>query len=160
MIFAFFESIKYVGHFFPLVILRVFMGSWFLQQALQKYNGDYLLQPKLAAAINEFLPNSNAPEWYRHILDTLVVPHWQIFAYTLMYFEFIIGVGLIVGFLTRPLAVLAAIVAWNYLYNCPAELVPFYSLQLVVAVVLAWLGAGRCLGMDYFFFKRQRGLLW
>jgi len=160
MIFAFFESIKYVGHMFPVVILRVFMGSWFLRQGLMKYNGDYLLQPKLAAAINEFLPGSDAPEWYRHVLDSAVVPHWQIFAYVLMYFEFLIGGGLILGFLTRPLALAAALVAWNYMYISSPDLVPFYSLQLVVGVVLAWLGAGRCLGMDYFFFKRQRGLLW
>lgn len=160
MIIAFLESIKYVGHFFPLVILRVFMGSWFLRQALVKYNGDYLVQPKLAAAINEFLPNSDAPEWYRNILDSVVVPHWQIFAYSLMYFEFIIGIGLILGFLTRPLALLAAFIAWNYGYNCAPDLIPLYSLQLVVCLVLSWLGAGRCLGLDYFFFKRQRGLLW
>lgn len=160
MIIAFLESVKYVGHFFPLVILRVFMGSWFLRQALLKYNGDYLLQPKLAAAINEFLPNSDAPEWYRNFLDSVVVPHWQLFAYSLMYFEFIIGTGLILGFLTRPLAILGAFIAWNYSYNTAPDLVPFYTLQLVVCLVLSWLGAGRCLGMDYFFFKRQRGLLW
>lgn len=160
MIFAFFESLKYVGHFFPLVVLRVFMGSWFMKEALAKYNSDYLLQPKLAAAINEFLPNSSAPDWYRNILDSAVVPHWQIFAYSLMYFEFLIGVGLIMGFLTRPLALLAAFIAWNYMYNSAADLTPFYTLQIVVALVLSWIGAGRCLGMDYFFFKRQRGLLW
>lgn len=160
MIFAFFESIKYVGHLFPVAILRIYLGQWFLRQALEKYNGDYLLQPKLAAAINDFLPNSTAPEWYRHLLDAVVVPNWQIFAYSIMYFEFLIGVGLILGFLSRPLALLATLVAWNYLYNSAPEMWPLYKLIMVVGLTLAWLGAGRCLGLDYFFFKRQRGLLW
>ena len=160
MIFAFFESIKYVGHLFPIAILRIYLGQWFLRQALEKYHGDFLLQPKLAAAINDFLPNSTAPDWYRHLLDTVVVPNWQIFAYSLMYFEFLIGVGLILGFLSRPLALIATFVAWNYLYTSSPELWSMYKLIMVVGLTLAWLGAGRCFGLDYFFFKRQRGLLW
>lgn len=160
MIFAFFESIKYVGHLLPMAILRIYMGLWFLRLALDKLNGDYLLQPKLASAINEYVRLSSAPDWYRQVLESVVVPNWQIFAYTLMYFEFLIGIGLILGFLSRPLALIMTFVAWNYLYTSPAELWPVYKLIMVVGLVLAWLGAGRSLGLDYFFFKRQRGLLW
>ncbi len=160
MIYAFFESIKYVGHLFPVAVLRIYMGFWFLGLALDKYNGDYLLQPKLAAAINDFLPGSAAPEWYRNLMDSVVVPNWQIFAYSLMYFEFLIGISLIIGFLSRPVSLVMVLVSWSYLYMSPAELWPMHKLIMVVGFVLAWLGAGRCLGLDYFFFKRQRGLLW
>jgi thiosulfate dehydrogenase (quinone) large subunit len=31
---------------------------------------------------------------------------------------------------------------------------------LVLFLILAWLGAGRCLGLDYFFYKRDRGMWW
>lgn len=160
MILAFFESVKYVGHLVPMAMLRIYIGWGFLLAALAKKESDYLLQPKLAAAINDFLPLSTAPIWYRQILDSVVVPHWQIFAYSIMYFEFLIGIGLILGFLARPLALMAAFLALNYLYTSSLELGLYYRLLIVVCLMLSWLGAGRCLGMDYFFYKRQRGLLW
>ncbi|MBX7230913.1 MAG: DoxX family membrane protein [Bdellovibrionales bacterium] len=160
MIFSFFESFKYVGHLFPVVVLRMSLGGWFFTQAVTKYQGDFLLQPKLAAALSEFLPSSMAPDWYRQMADSLLIPHWQIFSYTLMYFEFLIGLSFIFGFLVRPFAVLGMVVAWCYLNMTSHEVSDFYQLQIVVFFVLGWLGAGRCLGIDYFFFKRQRGLLW
>jgi thiosulfate dehydrogenase [quinone] large subunit len=35
-----------------------------------------------------------------------------------------------------------------------------HKLHFVLFLVLAWLGAGRCLGLDYFFYKRDRGIWW
>lgn len=160
MILSFFESIKYVGHFFPIALLRMYIGWGFFASALAKKESDYLLQPKLAAAINDFLPLSSAPLWYREFLDSVVVPHWQIFAYSIMYFEFLIGIGLILGFLSRPLSLIAAFLALNYLYTSSPDVGLYYRMLVVVCVMMAWVGAGRCLGMDFFFFKRQRGLLW
>ena len=36
----------------------------------------------------------------------------------------------------------------------------FYKTILAVHVMMAWVGAGRCLGFDYYFFKRRRGIWW
>lgn len=160
MIFAFFESVKYVGHMLPVVVLRIYLGWWFLAAGMAKNESDYLFQPKLAAAITENMPLVNAPDWYRQILDGVIVPHWQIFAYSLMYFEFLIGMLLLIGFLARPMALLAAIVAWGYLFMTGPEQWPLYRMVITMSLVLAWVGAGRCLGLDYFFYKRHRGLLW
>ena len=160
MIVAFLESIKYVGHLVPMAILRIYLGYYFLLEAIEKYQGDFLLQPKLAAAITDFLPNSAAPVWYKHLLDQVVVPNWQIFAYIVTYFEFVIGLSFLLGLFVRPVALLGAVLALNYLFSSSVELATLYKLQIAVFLTMAWLGAGRCLGCDYFFFKRQRGIWW
>lgn len=160
MLVAFFESIKYVGHMFPLALLRVYMGYYFLLQAMQRYEGDYLVQPRLAATISEWLPFSSAPDWYRQILESTVVPNWQFFAYTLTYFEFLIGLSFIVGFLVRPIALVGVFLSLNYIYISGSHSLDLSKFHLITFLVLAWLGAGRCLGMDYFFFKRKRGIWW
>lgn len=160
MIVAFFESIKYVGHLVPVALLRIYFGYYFLVQAIEKYQGEFLLQPKLAAAISDFLPISSAPAWYKHLVDFAVVPNWQIFAYVITYCEFVIGLSLILGFFVRPVALIGAFLALNYVYTSSPEMAVLHELQVALFLTLGGLGAGRCLGFDYFFFKRQRGILW
>jgi thiosulfate dehydrogenase [quinone] large subunit len=160
MFVAFFESIKYVGHLFPLALLRIYIGVSFFEVAWVRAKGDYLVQPKLAAAIAEWAPASSAPDWYKDFLDQIVVPHWQLFAYCVVYFGFLVGLSFMMGFFVRPVAVLAAIVTLNFIYNSSPETVDLHKLHLVIFLTLAWLGAGRCLGMDYFFYKRDRGIWW
>lgn len=160
MIVAFFESFKYVGHMFPIALLRIYMGLYFFGMAYEKYNGDFLYQPRLAAMINEWLPMSQAPIWYREFVEAIVVPNWQIFSYTLTYCEFMIGVGFIFGFLVRPLSILGFFICLNLVYFSSMDLSLLYKAYLAMFATMAWLGSGRCVGIDYFFFKRQRGLWW
>lgn len=160
MFVAFFESIKYVGHLLPLAFLRIYVGYYFLQNAIEKLEGDYLLQPRLAAAINEYIPQSQAPIWYAQLLEGVVVPHWQIFAYTITYCEFVIGVSFLVGFLVRPVALVGAFLSLNYIVLSAPSLGELHKAYLAMFIILAWMGAGRCLGFDYFFFKRNRGIWW
>ena len=74
MVFSIFESIKYIGHFFPLILLRMYMGFYFAEQAWARYQGNFLVQPRLAEAIRDFTPSSPAPEWYKDILDHWILP--------------------------------------------------------------------------------------
>ena len=160
MFVAFFESIKYVGHLVPLAFLRIYVGYHFLDSAIARLEGDYLLQPRLAAAINEFLPQSQAPGWYAGILETFVVPNWQIFAYSVTYCEFVVGICFLIGFLVRPAALVGVFLSLNLIYTSAPSFADLHQLYLVIFIVMAWLGAGRCLGFDYFFFKRNRGIWW
>src|SRR5690606_1937505 len=114
---AFFESIKYLGHLLPLSFLRIYMGYYFLGRAIWKFEGDYLLQPRIAAAINEYLPQSDAPLWYKDFLENVVVPNWQVFAYSITYCEFIVGLSFIVGFLIRPVSLIGILLSINFIYN-------------------------------------------
>ena len=160
MIVAFFESFKYVGHMFPMALLRIFMGLFFIGSGYDKYNGDYLFEPRLAASINSHLPLSSAPDWYKTVVETVVVPNWQIFAYTITYCEFLIGFGFLIGFLVRPLSLLGFLISLNFVYLSSPDVSLLYKTYLAMFATMAWLGAGRCLGFDYFFFKRQRGIWW
>jgi len=160
MLVAFFESIKYVGHLIPVSVLRIYFGYVFLLQAYSKLEGEYLIQPQLADSISANIANSSAADWYRNFLETVVVPHWQIFSYTIMYFQFLVGVSLILGFFVRPVSLVGALMALQFIYISPPEDFLLYQIQIFVFITFAWLGAGRCFGLDYFFFKRQRGIIW
>ena len=160
MFVAYLESVKYVGHFFPLAVLRVYLGWSFFATAWARVHSDYLTQPRIAAAITEWAPTSAAPEWYKEFLDKIVVPNWQVFAYCVVYFGFLVGVSFILGFFVRPVALLAALVTLNFIYNSGPDIIELHKLHLVLFLILAWLGAGRCLGLDYFFYKRDRGMWW
>lgn len=160
MLVAFFESVKYTGHFFPIAFLRIYLGWQYMTQSYEKIQGQYLDEPHLAALINKWLHKSDSPEWYKQVMETVVVPYWQFFAYSTTVIELLVGISFLAGFLVRPTAILAAVLSLNFVMIGDPEMLPFHTTTLAVNLTLAWLGAGRCVGFDYFFFKRHRGLWW
>ena len=162
MIMAFFESIKHVGYLFPLSLLRIYMGYLFFDSALHKARGGYFVHPHLAAAISEWLPTSMAPNWYREFLTLWVIPdpNWKFFAYFITYCEFLIGISFLTGFLVRPISILGVILSIHSIYAHGQPAVELHQIYLVLFIATLWMGAGRSLGLDYFFYKRQRGWLW
>lgn len=160
MLVAFLESIKYTGHLLPVVFLRVFLGYYFLLQALGKYQGDFLTRPRIAEAISEFLPASSAPDWYKLVVTTWFIPHWQTLAFVIVGVEFAVAVSYLFGYVVRPLAIVAALYGLQMHYISPPG---FDQLQITfvgIHLTLAWIGAGRCVGVDYYFYKRRRGIWW
>ena len=160
MIVAFFESFKYVGHYVPIAFFRIYFGYFFLNESLNHFNNEFTSQPILAARINEWLPSSQAPEWVMAFMENIVIEQWQIFAHMISYTELIIGISFIVGFLVRPVALVGILMCFCFSFISDPNVVVTYKLYAIVFAVLAWMGAGRCLGIDYFFFKRQRGIWW
>ncbi len=160
MFVAFFESFKYVGHLLPITLLRVFLGYYYLNQALLKYRGDFLIRPRLAATIAEYLPASHAPYWYKTVVETQIITNWQAFSYGITALEFAIAFSFIIGFLVRPVAILGLILCLNMMILAGPNAEDLNKTFAAIHFTLAWLGAGRCLGFDYYFYKRQRGLWW
>lgn len=160
MLVSFLESIKYVGHLVPIAMLRLYLGWSFFMTAWVRYQGDYLSQPRVAASITEWAPTSSAPDWYKDFLDKVVVPHWQLAAYCVVYLGFLVGISFLLGFFVRPVAILGALMALNFIYNSAPDIVELHKLHFVLFLIMAWIGAGRCLGLDYFFYKRDRGIWW
>ncbi|RME15733.1 MAG: hypothetical protein D6797_06030 [Bdellovibrio sp.] len=128
---------------------------------MERFQGDFLTQPRLAALINEWLPHSQAPLWYSEFLENFVVPdpNWRFVAYLITYSEWLLGLSLLLGFLVRPIGLWGAFLSYAMI-NAAGQMSSVSSLEPVLLITLVWLGAGRCLGFDYFFFKRQRGLWW
>ena len=162
MLTAILESFKYVGYLFPISLLRIYMGYTFFDSASQKIRDDYFTYPHLAAAISDWLPTSTAPDWYQEFLNTLVIPdpNWKFFAYLITYCEFVIGISLFLGFLVRPISILGIILSIHSIYAHGQPSVELHQTFLVLFVITLWMGAGRTFGLDYFFYKRQRGWLW
>lgn len=157
---AFFESVKYVGHLLPVSFLRIFLGYAYLQTALVKFNSDFLNRPRLAAEIAEILPALQAPLWYKNAIETLLIPHWQGFAFIVVGLEFAVAISYLLGYVVRPMAFIAALMALNQLVVAGSGHDEIYRLLLATHLLMAWVGAGRCLGFDYYFFKRRRGIWW
>ena len=160
MIVAFFESVKYAGHLFPIAFLRIFVGYFYLQEASSKAQGEYLVQPQLAGMVNEWLNKGMLPQWYQNWLEAIVVPYWQVFAYLATVGQVLLGISFLAGFLVRPMALIAALISLNFVFMAESSQMGLHKMFFAVNVTLAWFGAGRCLGFDYFFFKRNRGIWW
>ncbi len=160
MFVAFLESIKYTGHLYPVSFLRVYMGYFYLQQALEKYTGVYLSQARFASQVREAMNFEHSPDWYLHFMEEFAVPYWKIFAYSITSLEFLIGLSFILGYLVRPFAILASLLSLALLWLSPIDLSLMYKTFIAIHITLAWLGAGRCLGIDYYFYKKMRGIWW
>jgi thiosulfate dehydrogenase [quinone] large subunit len=160
MIVSFLESIKYVGHQYPIALMRIYLGYYFFDLALIRTQGEFLTQPRLAAIIMDSLPSVPLPDWYTQFLKLVVVPNWQYFAYFITYCEFIIGISFLLGLFVRPVAILGIFLMLNFIYAGSDAASSLQQVFLVLFIVMFWVGAGRCLGFDYYFYKRQRGLWW
>lgn len=160
MLVSFLDSIRHVGQLYPIALMRIYLGYYFLTSAFERLEGEFLTQPRLAAVIMESLPQSHLPNWYAHLLQYVVAPQWQFFAYFIMYCEFVIAISFLLGFLVRPVSLLGAVLMLNYIYAGYEVATAAQQLLFVTFILMFWVGAGRCLGIDYYFYKRQRGLWW
>lgn len=159
MIVAFFESIKHVGHLLPVAFLRVFVGYFYLNQALLKYNGDFLTHPKVADAISTAVIQSATADWYKVLLRDYALPHWKVVAGLTVGSELLLGLAYLLGYFVRPMALVGIVLSWVYLSIFPSQEV-LYKTFIAIHITFAWLAAGRCLGFDYYFYKRNRGVWW
>lgn len=157
---AYFESIKYVGHLLPISFLRIFLGYFYIDVALQDWKFYRLGAGGLADLFVEALNKAQVPSWYRIVLSEHIIPHWQIYAFVIIGLQLAIGISYIIGYVVRPLSILAVLVCLNYLALMSIDREIFFKLLIACHILLAWVGAGRCLGLDYFFYKRQRGMWW
>lgn len=160
MLYSFLESVKYTGHLLPIAVLRLWIGFYYFMEALHKFNGDFLSKPRLAAQIADALPLLQIPDWYLRIVENVLIPQWQVASFLIVGLEFAIGISFLLGFVTRPVAMLAVLLCLNRYFLSVADIQQMQVTLIAVNVVLFWVGAGRCLGLDYYFFKRQRGIWW
>src|ERR1700677_1542639 len=105
MIISFFESFKYAGHLWPIALLRMYVGVFFLHSGLQKVDQNYLKSPVLSSTIQDWM-DKGAIQYagYARFLQTWVITHWQMASYFLVTTEVAIGLCFILGFMVRPAA--------------------------------------------------------
>ncbi len=159
MLASFLESIKYVGHMYPVAIVRIIIGYQSISTVVSRVQTGYLEHPYISERLNLSMA-SESSGLYFEIFKSLIQSQWAIMTYVLLIFEIFIGISYILGFGVRIASLLGMVLSMHiYLFfefqTSPGQVFLFY-----IHLLFFMLGAGRCLGLDYYFFKSRRGLLW
>lgn len=160
MLQAYFESLKYVGHLLPISFLRIFLGYFYLQQAFKDWKIHIVGNSMVSDLLVEALNKTQMPFWYRFFLTEHFMSHWPFYAFVLVGIQVVIGISYLIGYVVRPASIFGFILCLNYLALANTNQEFFFKLMIACHVLLAWVGAGRCLGLDYYFYKRYRGIWW
>jgi thiosulfate dehydrogenase [quinone] large subunit len=87
----------------PVALLRIFFGYYFLLDGLGKLTGGFtrpgVLEKRLLGWANDM-----AFEWYKPFLHAVAIPYHQLFAHLIAWGMVLAGLALLLGFLTRPAA--------------------------------------------------------
>lgn len=117
-------------------------GAWVFSghngQAIQAYVNSALAQSGSSHPVVQ--------GWYATFLKTVVLPNAGTFAYIVTFGEIIVGIALILGFLTGLAAFCGLLINFNYLLAGAVSANPLVGL-LSLFLVLAWRTAG-FLGLD------------
>lgn len=157
---AFFESIKYVNHLIPLAFLRIYIGYLWFSLAFETYQTGLFSSQVFIEQYKsqEFI--MNYPQWYQNIFESLVYPHWALVSSVIIALQLIVGVSFIIGFLVRPMSLVGLFFCFHMMSQGSHIYLEMYSVLSAVFFTMLIAGAGRCIGFDYYFFKRHRGLWW
>ena len=135
-------------HHWPITLLRVYTGAFFI-----KYGFGKITNPDFADGLAGFV-SGNLDKCYgfmRPFLESVVLPNNGVFAFFVGWGEFVIGAALIVGLATRYASVAGAIMVAAFWFTKGQA---FWSAQnhdavwLVIFVVLAAIHAGRFHSLD------------
>lgn len=157
---AFFESIKYVGHLYPVAFLRIFLGYYWLNQSLTEYQTGLFTSQVYIDQVMSSDYIANFPSWYRWFFENLVYPYWSMMSHGILIASFLVGLSLVIGFMVRPFGIIGIIICFNYVLFGSGYQNLLYSTFIAMFVTIVAIGAGRCVGFDYYFYKRNRGLWW
>jgi len=155
------ESFRYTNHLWPVFLLRVYVASYFISDSIYRKATGYLEKPLLSAQVDaSLLRLEDAPFFIKSFYLNFIQENWLFWSKALISFEWLLGLCLLLGILVRPAGLLALV----HIY-----LLSFIALQtelsglnqiFVMLLLLILFGAGRVGGLDYFFYKRRRGLIW
>ena len=133
----------------PLAIFRIAYGLLFLDMALQK--APWINFGWLEGFIQKEIASPAFP-WYAAFLERVVLPNFAFFGTVTFLTELALGLGLLLGVLTR-LAGLGGFL-WQVnialgAFNVPGEWYWIWPLLTLPLFCFAFCGAGRVLGVDH-----------
>ena len=137
-------------------IVRILTGILFVAEGLSKVTGDFV-RGEFAKDLPQIAARS-FPFW-RHFLETVVVPHASVFAWVVALGELAVGLGLLMGVLTRVAASGGALLMLSILLGSAkpasgaswddwitAGLTPKFACLLLLSLLAA--DAGKVWGLD------------
>lgn len=137
-----------------LVLLRIYLGVIFLLAAWPKLGGDF------TSGLAGFLQKVALEKghlFYQEFVQRVVLPNIPLFAALVTWGEFLVGIGLVLGLMTRLTTLVALILTVNYMFAKGAWFWTPSSNDAAYAVIsLALLigAAGRTFGLDAFLARR------
>jgi len=160
MILAFLESIKYVGHLWPVALLRFFMSVQYFRMATENLHSGILEHPYLSEQLRLKMESMGVLNSYFSIWNPVLQENWLVASYIIVCSQFLIALSYVLGYLVRPISLWAAFLSLHLFWfvETKGDLTQLFAMGIHLTFCL--LGAGRCLGIDAYFYKSRRGLLW
>jgi len=139
---------KKISHLWPITLLRVYTGVFFLYHGFGK-----LTNPNFADGVSGFVSGNldKSFGFMRPFLESVVLPNNELFAILVSWGEFLIGAGLIVGLATRYASIAGAFLVAVFWFTKGQGFLAGQnhdSIWLVIFVVLAAVHAGRIHSLD------------
>jgi thiosulfate dehydrogenase [quinone] large subunit len=139
---------KKISHLWPITLLRVYTGVFFLYHGFGK-----LTNPNFADGLSGFVSGSldKCFGFMRPFLESVVLPNTGLFAFLVSWGEFLIGGALIVGLATRYASIAGAFLVAVFWFTKGQGFLAGQnhdSIWLVIFVVLATVHAGRIHSLD------------
>lgn len=156
-----------------IALLRIVVGAWFLKAVWTKLTlvwlGGVVPYPAVSPRFLAFQPKrvaefaaDNPVAWYKHFLQTTVLPRSTLFAELQAYGEVVVGLGLVLGLFTGLAALVGLVLSVNY--GLATQWMSFgqqgFHLLLITSMVIFLVtGAGRLAGVDQLL-RRWFGTRW
>ena len=160
MIVAYLESIKYIGHMWPLAIFRILIGYIYARTALSRIQAGYLEHAYISERLQIGGDAVTNPSMYFEFFKTMVQSQWLLFTSVFIGLELLIAASYIVGYGIRITALMAMILSLHTYFFFDFAGSDSQQYLFYIHFLFLLLGAGRCFGLDYYFYKSRRGILW
>jgi thiosulfate dehydrogenase (quinone) large subunit len=151
-------NLKEKTYLWYIVILRVYVGYYLLQQGTLKYLRGFPQSDWISRQIGD-LNQVEIYAWYKSFLIDVVVPHRELFGHLVALGEILIGLCLLLGLLTRLSSIVGVFMLLNYYFGIGmakggASLAQQQTF-IVALVVFILSNPGRTVGLDGLLFKRH-----
>jgi thiosulfate dehydrogenase [quinone] large subunit len=132
------------------LIVRLYVGWEWLSAGWEKATSALWTGPHAGGTLQGFIqgalaktggPNPDVQGWYASFLQNVVLPHVNIWSHVVAYGETLVGIALIVGFLTGIAAFFGLFMNFNYLLAGTVSINPILF-TLSIGIILAWKVAG------------------
>ena len=139
---------KKVARLWPVTLLRVYTGVFFL-----KYGFGKITNPNFADGLSGFV-TGNLEKCYgfmRPFLESVVLPNSGVFAFLVAWGEVFLGVALVLGLATRYAAIAGALMVAMFWFTKGQGFLDAQNhdaVWFVILVVLAAVHAGRAHSLD------------
>lgn len=140
---------KKIAHLWPITLLRVYTGVFFVSHGYSKVIRGSGFGDGLAGFVNSQLENSFG--FIRPFLESVVLPNKALFGVLVSWGELLVGLALIVGLATRYASVAGAVMVAAFWFTKGQGALEGQNhdvVWFVIFVVLAAVHAGRTHGLD------------